>query len=534
DVDIEFEEEICKLAVDGQRAAATAITSLATGDFESATQWMLTSHHYDRIIAGKSQQRREQALVPDIFKGLLGPNVGVSEVLGQKSKDKRKEQAKTAKLIEQPKESQTITPKSIQQSQTINLPHFQVTSNHIIITQITFTNETEVEEALSKEIDKASSPRISITTIVNYNNQASSQINNKTNSNLNSRAYYLINKHQLMQLQHLKQGMNESIKLKTLDQLMMTPRARMMMINEQTQLQTGNEGTMPQMMIDLNNVPVPNRLMTRLTERNKIGGKQMITNGAQPEWTSPIAPLLLQQIKQPRQFKGNPIQEQGYQNQLNEELKNGIIKETNSIQVYNPTFIVPRKDGRLRKNIGLLKDILLYQTNPCPIFSYLLAVTATAATAAATTTALFFFRFCIQDCFIRYFWSCHEGFETCIPLIDSAAAVVIAMFVVMDMPLGPSVEQVESDFVSLAVKVRLFVFMVCQWLVKMDSIVGKDSGSTVVTDLKVVKTQSVGFLVSWSSYHVMLTILVNNVSADAGLAASVQGSAHNDLCIQLL
>ncbi|KAA6361905.1 MAG: putative Transposon Ty3-I Gag-Pol polyprotein, partial [Streblomastix strix] len=27
----------------------------------------------------------------------------------------------------------------------------------------------------------------------------------------------------------------------------------------------------------------------------------------------------------------------------------GIIKETNSIQVYNPTFIVPRKDGRLRK-----------------------------------------------------------------------------------------------------------------------------------------------------------------------------------------
>ncbi|KAA6338973.1 MAG: hypothetical protein EZS28_052652 [Streblomastix strix] len=54
-------------------------------------------------------------------------------------------------------------------------------------------------------------------------------------------------------------------------------------------------------------------------------------------------------MKQPRQFKGNLIQEQEYQNQLNEELKNGIIKETNSIQVYNPTFIVRRKDGRLRK-----------------------------------------------------------------------------------------------------------------------------------------------------------------------------------------
>ncbi|KAA6395688.1 MAG: hypothetical protein EZS28_008784 [Streblomastix strix] len=117
DADLEFEAEICKLAVDGQRAAATAITSLATGDIESATQWMLTSHHYDRIIAGKAQQSQEQALVPDIFKGLLGPNVGVSEVFGQKSKDKLKEQAKTAKLIEQPKEQQSITPKSIQQSQ---------------------------------------------------------------------------------------------------------------------------------------------------------------------------------------------------------------------------------------------------------------------------------------------------------------------------------------------------------------------------------------------------------------------------------
>ncbi|KAA6352862.1 MAG: hypothetical protein EZS28_051611, partial [Streblomastix strix] len=104
---------------------------------------------------------------------------------------------------------------------------------------------------------------------------------------------------------------------------MMTPRAKMMMmINEQTQQRTANEGTMTQMMIDLNIVPVLNIQMSRLTEWNKIGGKQMIINGAQPEWTSPIAPLLLQQMKQPRQFKGNPIQEQEYQYQLNEELKN--------------------------------------------------------------------------------------------------------------------------------------------------------------------------------------------------------------------
>ncbi|KAA6386829.1 MAG: hypothetical protein EZS28_017641, partial [Streblomastix strix] len=75
-------------------------------------------------------------------------------------------------------------------------------------------------------------------------------------------------------------------------------------------------------MIDFNNVQVPNRLVTRLTKWNKIVGKQMIINGAQPELTSPIAPLLLQQMKQPRQFKGNLIQEQEYQTQLNEELKN--------------------------------------------------------------------------------------------------------------------------------------------------------------------------------------------------------------------
>ncbi|KAA6365961.1 MAG: hypothetical protein EZS28_038511, partial [Streblomastix strix] len=100
---------------------------------------------------------------------------------------------------------------------------------------------------------------------------------------------------------------------------------------------------------EFNNVPVPNRLMMRLTQWNKIGDKQMIINGAQPEWTSPIANFLLQQMKQPHQFEGNLIYEQEYHSQLNEELKNGIIKETNSIQVYNPTFIVPRKDGRLRK-----------------------------------------------------------------------------------------------------------------------------------------------------------------------------------------
>ncbi|KAA6372880.1 MAG: hypothetical protein EZS28_031590 [Streblomastix strix] len=144
--------------------------------------------------------------------------------------------------------------------------------------------------------------------------------------------------------------MNEPSVWKAPKQQWMNPRARtMMMINEQTQQQTVKEGSMPQMMIDFGNVPVPSRLMTRLTEWDKIGCKLMITNGAQPEWTSPIALLLLQQMKQPRQFKGNPIQEQEYQNQSKDELKNGIIQEIDSIQVCDPTSNVSRKDGRLRK-----------------------------------------------------------------------------------------------------------------------------------------------------------------------------------------
>ncbi|KAA6382094.1 MAG: hypothetical protein EZS28_022380 [Streblomastix strix] len=66
-------------------------------------------------------------------------------------------------------------------------------------------------------------------------------------------------------------------------------------------------------------------------------------------------------MKQQRQFKDNPIQEHEYQNQLNEELKNGIIKETISIQVYNPTFIVPRQDRRLRKILDCIRINLFTQ-----------------------------------------------------------------------------------------------------------------------------------------------------------------------------
>ncbi|KAA6404266.1 MAG: hypothetical protein EZS28_000207 [Streblomastix strix] len=270
EADPEFEAEICKLAVDGQKAAATAITSLATGDFESATQWMLTLHHYDRIIAGKAQQRREQALAPDNFECSLGPNVGVSEVLGQKSKDKLKQQAKTAKLIELPKESQITTPNSIQQPQSS-------------IQQIPTSRQTHGRGGRFKRNRQG----IVSLYLNHYNNQLQ-QPNNERGNNAS-------NDDRFQQCAGFKETNDE---IEGIEQ-----------------------------------------------DRRQINDHKRST----PELMSPIAPLPLQQMKQPCQFKGNLILEQQYQSKLNDELKNVIIKETNSIQVYNPTFIVPRKDGKLRK-----------------------------------------------------------------------------------------------------------------------------------------------------------------------------------------
>ncbi|KAA6372406.1 MAG: hypothetical protein EZS28_032069, partial [Streblomastix strix] len=195
DADLEFEAEICKLAVDGQRAAATVITNQATGDFESATQWMLTSHHHDRIIAGKTQQKRVQALVPDILKAFqvqtweFPKSLVKNRRINSRNKQKLPNQSNNLKNHKPQRLNRFNNPKvpfnKLQQPHklsnidnqlfryyhyhslsAINLPHYQVTSNHIIITQITFANGAEVEEALSKEIDKACSPSILITSVV--------------------------------------------------------------------------------------------------------------------------------------------------------------------------------------------------------------------------------------------------------------------------------------------------------------------------------------------------------------------------------
>ncbi|KAA6397700.1 MAG: hypothetical protein EZS28_006772 [Streblomastix strix] len=77
-------------------------------------KWITTSHHLACVIAGKTQQRLEQALAFPMFRTLRGPDVSSSDVFEKKSKEKLNEQAKTTKLFEYPKEISTTNPKSVQ------------------------------------------------------------------------------------------------------------------------------------------------------------------------------------------------------------------------------------------------------------------------------------------------------------------------------------------------------------------------------------------------------------------------------------
>ncbi|KAA6373209.1 MAG: hypothetical protein EZS28_031265 [Streblomastix strix] len=61
DLDPEYEAKTCRLLVEASHAAPAAIICISLGGEQSATMWMLTSHHVNRIITGDSQQRREQA-----------------------------------------------------------------------------------------------------------------------------------------------------------------------------------------------------------------------------------------------------------------------------------------------------------------------------------------------------------------------------------------------------------------------------------------------------------------------------------------
>ncbi|KAA6382396.1 MAG: hypothetical protein EZS28_022075 [Streblomastix strix] len=60
-------------------------------------------------------------------------------------------------------------------------------------------------------------------------------------------------------------------------------------------------------------------------------------------------------------FRGTSLQEKEYMNQLEKELCSGIFKEMDSVQVYNPTFLVPRYGRELTKIPDCRKINLLTQ-----------------------------------------------------------------------------------------------------------------------------------------------------------------------------
>ncbi|KAA6349928.1 MAG: hypothetical protein EZS28_051913 [Streblomastix strix] len=104
------------------------------------------------------------------------------------------------------------------------------------------------------------------------------------------------------------------------------------------------EGTLPLEDMNLSNAAVPYRLITRIQQWDKIKGAKNILISEHPSWTKPQAPLLLQKMKQPRQFKKTQEQMIEYPNQLSEKLTQGIDKELMKVKVYNQTFLVSRSN----------------------------------------------------------------------------------------------------------------------------------------------------------------------------------------------
>jgi hypothetical protein len=100
---------------------------------------------------------------------------------------------------------------------------------------------------------------------------------------------------------------------------------------------------------DLKNRPVPDRLTAKADQWNKIGSTAEIIDGARPNWVSLEALHQLESIQLCRSYHGTPLQMMEYQKQLEKEIASGVVVETNNIRILNPTFIVSRPDGKLRK-----------------------------------------------------------------------------------------------------------------------------------------------------------------------------------------
>ncbi|KAA6398721.1 MAG: hypothetical protein EZS28_005753 [Streblomastix strix] len=325
-------------------ASATVIASLATNNAESVTEQILTSHRLVCIIAGKAQQLREQAFAPPMFRELLGPDVSVSDVFGKKSKEKLKK-AKTAKIIKNPKKISVTNPKPVVQpaeaSQTIPItssvqqqaqPQIQILPLPQKFT-ILIIKPTEITTII-RQVQQFSWSNFC------HNSQQSCRTRHlhRTNSPHNSP-----NRNESGLSKALRQA-KKNRKLKILKARVREPNDQYIIIQEKL----WKEGIMPQYSIDLVKILIPVRFMARLNQWDKIGGTQTIIRGAQLEWISPAAPLLIQSQQQPHQFRRTLEYDQEYMTQPEKELSSVVVIEMDNVQVYNPTFLVPRQDERTK------------------------------------------------------------------------------------------------------------------------------------------------------------------------------------------
>ncbi|KAA6402068.1 MAG: hypothetical protein EZS28_002402 [Streblomastix strix] len=84
---------------------------------------------------------------------------------------------------------------------------------------------------------------------------------------------------------------------------------------------------------------------------DKIGSLDLMRQGAQANWLHSYSKNLLYKSKQIKEFKGNRKEEELFHKALQEEIDQGIVIEVNpqSVKYLNKTFIIPKKDGRIRK-----------------------------------------------------------------------------------------------------------------------------------------------------------------------------------------
>ncbi|KAA6351808.1 MAG: putative reverse transcriptase, partial [Streblomastix strix] len=101
--------------------------------------------------------------------------------------------------------------------------------------------------------------------------------------------------------------------------------------------------------INWENVSVPDRLTYRIQEWNKLNAGIDIQTGATPNWTSIEALHQLEAIQKYKEYHAPLPQMLEYARQLEKEIKEGIVIQTDQIRIINPTFLVPKPSNKWRK-----------------------------------------------------------------------------------------------------------------------------------------------------------------------------------------